>query len=66
MTDSIEVIQKNIMEMGTYICINNDITNILLSDNTEELNRDAQVWLHQALRLGARDYLLKPVRSTIY
>lgn len=48
LSDSIEVIQKNIMEMGTYICINNDVTKILSSDKPEELNRDAQVWLHQA------------------
>lgn len=48
LSDSIGVVQKNIMEMGTYICINDEITQILTCDNPEELNADAQVWLHQA------------------
>lgn len=48
LSDSIEVVQKNIMEMGTYICINDQITQILTSDEPEELNRDAQLWLHDA------------------
>ncbi len=45
---SIGVIQSNIMEMGTYICINKDITRILTSDSPEELNRDARLWLDDA------------------
>lgn len=48
LSDSIEVIQKNIMEMGTYICINDEIGKILTSNHPQELNRDAQLWLHHA------------------
>lgn len=48
LSDSFEVMQKNIMEMGTYICINNEITQILTSNAPEELNSDAQLWLHRA------------------
>lgn len=47
-SDSIGVMQSNNMEMGTYICINKEITRILTSTNHEELNRDAQLWLHYA------------------
>lgn len=48
LSDSIEVLQKNIMGMGNYICINDQITQILTSDSPNKLNRDAQVWYHQA------------------
>lgn len=47
-SDSISVVQKNIMEMGTYICINEEIKRILTVDDTEELNRDARLWLNHA------------------
>lgn len=45
---SIGEIQKNIMEMGTYICINNDINKILTSGNPQELNRYVRLWLEHA------------------
>lgn len=48
LSDSIGVIQKNIMEMGNYICINDEIMKILSSHNPEELNKNPQIWLHQA------------------
>lgn len=48
LSDSFEVMQKNIMEMGTYICINNEITKILTSSTPDELNSDAQLWIHHA------------------
>lgn len=48
LSDSIEVLQKNIMRMGTYICINTEITKLLTAENADELNLDAQVWYHQA------------------
>lgn len=48
LSDSIEVMQKNIMEMGTYICINNEINQILTCDNPAELNGDVQLWMHYA------------------
>ncbi|MBD5448721.1 MAG: sensor histidine kinase [Lachnospiraceae bacterium] len=47
-SDSISVVQKNIMEMGTYISINNEIKQILTVDEPEELNRDARLWMNSA------------------
>lgn len=41
---SIGVLQSNIMEMGTYICINKDITNILTDNDPQVLNRNAKLW----------------------
>lgn len=48
LSESIEVLQKNIMRMGTYICINTEVTKLLTRDDSAELNLDAQVWYHQA------------------
>lgn len=48
LSDSIEVLQKNIMRMGTYICINSEVTKLLTKEDPDELNLDAQVWYHQA------------------
>ncbi len=48
LSDNIESMQKNIMEIGTYICINDDITNILTTDTPSTLNQDAQLWFHNA------------------
>ena len=47
-SNSIGVIQTNIMEMGTYICINKDIARILTNGSPGELNRDARLWLDYA------------------
>ena len=48
LSDSIESMQKNIMELGTYITINTDINQILTSNEPEELNKDSKLWLHHA------------------
>ncbi len=47
-SDSIGVVQKNIMEMGTYISINEEIKKILTVEDPGELNRDARLWLNHA------------------
>lgn len=47
-SDSIGVVQKNIMEMGTYISINDDIKQILTAKNPEDLNRDSRLWFNHA------------------
>lgn len=47
-SDSLEDLQRGAMEMGTYICINYDISRILSSGNPEQLNQDAQLWQHNA------------------
>lgn len=47
-SDSISVVQKNIMEMGTYISINDEIRQILTADDPKEMNRDARLWQNRA------------------
>lgn len=47
-SDSISVVQKNIMEMGTYISINDEIRQILTTDEPSELNRDVRLWQNHA------------------
>lgn len=47
-SDSISVVQKNIMKMGIYISINDEMKQILTADEPEELNRDARLWLNRA------------------
>lgn len=47
-SDSISVVQINIMEMGTYISINNEIKQILTADDPKELNRDVRLWQNRA------------------
>ena len=47
-SDSIHVVQTDIMEMGTYISINEEIKKILTVSDPEELNRDARLWLNHA------------------
>ena len=48
LSDSIEAMQKNIVEMGTYICINDEINQILTCDDPSIYNRDTQLWKHYA------------------
>jgi two-component system, sensor histidine kinase YesM len=48
LSDSIDVLQKGIIEFGTYICINNDIKQILTTDSPAKLNEDSLIWLHNA------------------
>ncbi len=47
-SESIGVVQKNIMEMGTYISINDEVELILTEDEPEKLNVDARLWLNRA------------------
>ena len=48
LSDGISEIQKNMIEFGTYICINSDIENILSSNKPEVLNLDSRIWLNRA------------------
>lgn len=57
LSDSISEIQSSIMEMGIYISINDEIIQILSSDDPESLNTDAQVWIHQAPMQIIRDMM---------
>ena len=47
-SDSICVVQKDIVEMGTYISINEEIKRILTAEEPKELNRDARLWMNHA------------------
>ena len=57
LSDSISEIQSSIMEMGIYISINDEIIQILSSDDPGSLNADAQLWIHQAPMQIIRDMM---------
>lgn len=46
--DSIDVLQTEMINLCTYISINDEIRQILKAGNAVELNKDAQLWLHHA------------------
>ncbi len=48
LSDSIEVIQQDIMDMGIYISINEEIKQILTTDEPAVLNEDSQLWMNHA------------------
>lgn len=48
LADSLSVLQQEIYDLSTYICINQDITDILKNENAELLNQDARLWLNHA------------------
>lgn len=42
--ENIEVLQTDLINLSTYICINDDIRKILTSSHPEELNKDSRLW----------------------
>ncbi len=46
--NSIAVIQKELSDLSVYICINDDIANILTSSLAEQLNADTRLWYNYA------------------
>lgn len=48
LSDSINVLQMEIKDFSTYICINNEVRSLLTADNVEEKNKDAKLWLEDA------------------
>lgn len=48
LSDSINVLQTEIKDFSTYICINNAIYDLLVSSNPEEKNKNAKLWLEEA------------------
>jgi len=46
--DSIKVIKADVEDFSIYICINNDILNILKSDEPAVLNKDTKLWFNRA------------------
>ena len=48
LADNVDLQLKGITDIGTYICINDEILNILQSKEPGELNTDAMLWYHEA------------------
>ncbi|MBO5460808.1 MAG: sensor histidine kinase [Ruminococcus sp.] len=48
LADSINVLQTDVKEISTYICINTEIHNLLVADDPEEKNKNAKLWLEEA------------------
>ncbi|MBU5332031.1 sensor histidine kinase [Anaerocolumna aminovalerica] len=48
LASSIDMIQAEVMDLSTYICINTKINSILTSSNPGELNKDVRLWLNDA------------------
>ncbi len=46
--DSVDVLRKDMQNLCTYLCINEDVLKILNSKNPEELNRNHKLWLDEA------------------
>lgn len=48
LAESINVLQTDIKDFSTYICINDEIHNLLTSEDADELNKDAKLWFREA------------------
>ncbi len=48
LAESLSILQTDIKDFSTYICINNDIHNLLVTDDVEEKNANAKLWLEEA------------------
>lgn len=48
LSENIDTMLNGIAELGTYICINQDILDLLKAQNKDELNMDSQLWVHEA------------------
>lgn len=48
LADSVHVLQLEIKDFSTYICINDDIKKLLQTDDTEQLNANAMLWSEKA------------------
>lgn len=48
LAESISVLQSDIKDFSTYICINTDVRNLLSADDAEALNGNSQLWYEYA------------------
>ena len=48
LADGVRVLQSDIKDFSTYICINKEVHELLTAENCEELNRNAKLWLESA------------------
>lgn len=46
--ESINMLQTDIKDFSTYICINTEVHNLLKANNAEELNGNSKLWLEDA------------------
>lgn len=46
--DSVYMLQKDVEDISTYICINNEVIDILESNKVKELNSNAKLWFECA------------------
>lgn len=55
--DSVNMLQKDVEDISTYICINNDIHRILESNNVNLLNHNPKLWLEKAPMMLVQDMI---------
>ncbi|MBU5480336.1 sensor histidine kinase [Blautia sp. MSJ-19] len=48
LAESLGILQTDIKDFSTYICINNDIHALLTTEDVEEKNKNAKLWLEEA------------------
>lgn len=48
LAESVNMFQSEVKDITTYICINEEIHKLLLSENPEQLNKNAKLWLEYA------------------
>lgn len=48
LADSINVLQADIKDFSTYICINTEVHNLLVADDIKERNKNSKLWLEDA------------------
>lgn len=48
LSDSIHVLQTEVKDFSTYICINNSVHDLLVNTNPEEKNKNAKLWQDDA------------------
>lgn len=57
LSESISVLQTEIKDFSTYICINNQVHGLLTAENPEELNKNARLWEEEAPLQMVQDML---------
>ena len=55
LADSINLLQTDIKDFSTYLCVNQEILNLLKADRPKELNKNARLWEEEAPMMVLRD-----------
>lgn len=48
LAESLSILQAEIKDFSTYVCINNDVRQLLTAENVEEKNENAKLWVEEA------------------